>query len=115
WGLINDPVLQESIRALYFQNETTKLTTYSTIQEQVGTEIYTSMFISQDSQGYVLNKKFALDWYWGGFDFAEVSVGPGYETAGVAVEIPGFPIIALLGVAGISIMVLGMKKRKKFK
>ena len=115
WGLINDPVLQESVRALYFQNETTKLTTYSTIQEQVGTVIYTSMFISQDTQGYALNKKFALDWYWGGFDFAEVSVGPGYETAGVQVEIPGFPLIALLGVAGISILAIGMKKRKKFK
>ncbi|MHA1320936.1 MAG: Loki-CTERM sorting domain-containing protein, partial [Promethearchaeota archaeon] len=117
WGLINDPVLQESIRALYFQNETTRMTTYSTIQEQVGTVIYTSMFISQDNQGYALNKKFAIDWNtWGGFDFGEVSIGPGYETAGVPVEIiPGFPLIALLGVAGISIIAIGMKKRKNFK
>ena len=116
WGLINDPVLQESIRALYFQNEATRVTTYSTIQEQVGTVIYTSMFISQDNQGYALNKKFAIDWYWGGFNFAELSVGPGYETAGVPVEIiPGFPLIALLGVAGISIIAIGMKKRKNFK
>lgn len=89
WGLINDPVLQESIRALYFQNETTKLTTYSTIQERVGTELYTSMFISQDNQGYAANKKYTIGWYWGGFDFAEVSIGPGYETAGIQVAIPG--------------------------
>jgi ABC-type transport system substrate-binding protein len=114
WGLINDPVLQESIRALYFQNETTKLTTYSTIQERVGTELYTSMFISQDNQGYAANKKYTIGWYWGGFDFAEVSIGPGYETAGIQVAIPGFSLITLLGVVGISILTIGMKKRKKF-
>jgi hypothetical protein len=116
WGLINDPVLQEKIRALYFQNETEQLKTYSDIQVRVGTEIYTTMFISSYKQGYAVNKKFAIDWYWGGFDFSEVMIGPGYETAGIPIEIiPGFPLIALIGVAGISIFAIGMKKRKKFK
>ncbi len=117
WGLINDPDLQEWIRALYFQDEATKLGTYSDIQVKVGQELYTTMFISSAKQGYVINKKFAIDWNtWGGFDFGEVSIGPGYETAGVPVEIiPGFPLFALLGVAGISIIAIGMKKRKKFK
>jgi len=116
WGLINDTVLQESIRALYFQNETEQLKTYSRIQERVGTEIYTTMFISQLLQGYVVNKKYDIDWYWGGFDFGYVMIGDGYEAAGVPVEIiPGFPLVALIGVAGISILTIGMKKRKKLK
>ncbi|GAG98995.1 unnamed protein product, partial [marine sediment metagenome] len=40
-----------------------------------GTEIYTTMFISQDTQGYAVNKKFSVDWYWGEFSFAYVGVG----------------------------------------
>ena len=43
-------------------------------------------------------------------------IGDGYEAAGVPVEIiPGFPLVALIGVAGISILTIGMKKRKKLK
>jgi len=114
WGLINDPVLQESVRALYFQNEATKLTTYSTIQTQVGTVIYTSMFISQDYQGYVANKKFTIGWYWGGFDFGEVSIGAGYEATGLEVPIPGFSTITLILFSLISIVTIGYTiKRKK--
>jgi len=115
WGLINDPVLQEKIRALYFQDEATKLGTYSDIQVRVGQELYTTMFISSAKQGYVINKKFAIDWNtWGGFDFGECMIGPGYEAAGVEI-IPGFPLIALLGVVGISVLAISVKKRKKLK
>ena len=115
WGLINDPVLQEKIRALYFQDEATKLATYSDIQVRVGQVLYTTMFISSAKAGYVLNKKFAIDWNtWSDFSFAECSIGPGYEIAGIPVEIvPGFPLIVILGVAGLSIVIISMKKRKK--
>ena len=74
WGLINDPVLQEKVRALDLQDEADKLKSCSTIQKRVGTEIYTTMFISQDTQGYAVSKNFSIDWYWGGFSFAYVSV-----------------------------------------
>jgi len=115
WGLINDPVLQEAIRALYFQDEADKLITYSTIQERVGRELYTTMFLTQDTQGYVVNKKFALDYYWGGFDFAEVSIGDGYEAAGIEVVIPGYSNITLVLFSVISIITIGyaIKRKKK--
>ena len=116
WGLINDPDLQILLRALYFQNETGKFKTYSDIQERTATETFPSMFISQIQAAIVLNKKFEIDWdSWGGWSFSEIMIGYGYEAGGVAVEIPGFPLFAILGVAGISIFTIGMRKRKKFK
>jgi len=104
------------LRALYFQNETGKFKTYSDIQERTATETYPSMFISQVQAAIVLNKKFEIDWdAWGGWSFSEIMIGYGYETGGIPVEIPGFPLVALLAVAGISILTIAMKKRKKFK
>ena len=74
------------------------------------------MFISQIRAAYVLNKKFDIDWdAWGGWSFSEVMIGQGYETGGIPVEIPGFPLVALIGVAGISILTISMKKKKKLK
>ena len=75
WGLINDPVLQENVRALHIQDEEDKLKSYNTIQKEVGTVIYTTMFVSQDTQGYAVNKKFIVDWFWGEFSFAYVGAG----------------------------------------
>jgi len=117
WGLINDPELQVLLRALYFQDEAGRFETYSDIQNRTATETFPSMFISQIQAAYVLNKKFEIDWdAWGGWSFSEIMIGDGYESAGIPVEIiPGFPLIALIGVVGISILAIGMKKRKKFK
>jgi hypothetical protein len=117
WGLINDPDLQELLRALYFQNSTGRVEAYSDIQLRTATETYPTMFISQLTAAYVLSKKYEIDWdAWGGWSFSEIMLGDGYEAAGVPVEIiPGFPLVALIGVAGISILTIGMKKRKKLK
>jgi len=112
WGLINDSVLQVLIRALYFQNEAGRFQSYSDIQVRTGTQTYPSMFLSQVPQGYAVNKKFAIGWYWGGFDFSEVSIGPGYEVGGIAIEIPGFPIVMIFGVSLAAIAFVFMRKRK---
>jgi len=111
WGLIDDPDLAELIRGLYFQDEAAKLDTYSDIQERVGTETYPSFFISQEKQGRVHNKKWDVGWYWGGFDFAEVSPGGGGEAA----PIPGFSMIPLFIFSAISIITIGyiIKRKKK--
>jgi len=109
WGLINDPVLAELIRGLYFQNETTRLATYSDIQERVGTVTYPSFFISQELEGRVHNKKWSVSWYWGGFDFAEVS--PAASPSSIT-PIPGFPTVILLGFALIAIVFVIKRKRR---
>ncbi len=115
WGLINDPVLAELIRGLYFQDEATRLATYSDIQERVGTVTYPSFFISQELEGRVHNKKWSVGWYWGGFDFAEVSTGPSPEAESEDAAISGFPTMALFLFSVISIFTIGyiIKRKKK--
>ena len=111
WGLINDPTLAEYIRGLYFEDDAGRLDLYSDIQVRTATITYPSMFISQDKQGRVHNKKWDVDWYWGGFDFAQVSPGPGPSVA----PIPGFSMIPLFIFSAISIVAIGytIKRKKK--
>ncbi len=108
WGLINDATLAEDIRGLYFEDDAGRLDLYSDIQERTATVTYPSMFISQDKQGRVNNKKWTVGWYWGGFDFAEVSAGPGPTVA----PIPGFPIVMLLGISLVAIVFVVKRKRR---
>jgi len=112
WGLISDPDLQVLLRALYFQDETGRFKTYSDIQEKTATETYPSMFVSQITEAYVINKKFAIDWgAWGGFSFSEVMIGPGIPDAGV--PIPGFSMIPLFIFSVISVVTIGYIIKKK--
>jgi len=114
YGDISDPELSKMIHSLYLQDSTERQKTYNDITEWIYTE-YPHVYLVQNEVGYAVSRKFTVDWYWDVFNFGYVGIGPGIPEAGVPIEIPGFPLIALLSTSVISVITVGFiitKKRK---